>query len=167
MSGAKLISSPSSVSGVEHSAMVPASITAPLGAPLIETGGRSRAPLVIGAAALLAFAVVFLVMFIGKRPEPQPPVAATPPPPVTVTVTVPAPAPPAPVAAAAPAVDPSALPADDEPTLTTKPGKVGRAARTAKGAPAAAAPAAAKPAAPAPAAAAPPPSDVDLSSPYR
>jgi serine/threonine-protein kinase len=57
-------------SGGEQSGMVASPISAPLGAPSLETGGRSRAPVVIAAAAIFGFIVVGgLVMFNGQRNE--------------------------------------------------------------------------------------------------
>jgi hypothetical protein len=150
--------------GSEHSGM----IAAPLGAPLIETGGRSRAPLIIAGAALGGFIVVgLLAVAMGRRDVP----AATPPPPQTVVITQPAP----PVAPAPGAASPSAVTtavaveelAPERPAPGEKPpaAKGGRSRPRSVGP--AAAPAPAAPAAPAKAPATPAPSDVDLSNPYR
>jgi serine/threonine-protein kinase len=175
-------------SGNEHSGMVAAPIPAPLGAPLIETGGRSKAPLVIAGAAVFGFVVVgALVLLTGRRTE-APPAAVAPPPaqqvpaqpaavaPPVATVVAAAPAPtqpPAPpvapqnTAAPAPAAPTGAATA--EPAQFVPHGAVGhthgRAAAATPAQPAStggSAPtkAPAKPAEPSG-------SDIDLSSPYR
>jgi len=62
-----LMGAPTGTTG-EQSGMVATPITAPLGAPTLETGGRSRAPVVIAAAAIFGFIVVGgLVMVNGRR----------------------------------------------------------------------------------------------------
>lgn len=62
-----LMGAPTGSSG-EQSGMVASPITAPLGAPALETGGRSKAPVIIAAAAIFGFIVVGgLVMVNGRR----------------------------------------------------------------------------------------------------
>jgi hypothetical protein len=156
--------------------MVAASISAPLGAPPIETGGRSKAPLIIAAAALGGFVIVGLLVMVMGRDQggPQPPAAALPPAAPVQTVVV--------VQTAAPAPAPSAVPspgaavakpeASAESTESAAPGTPRSTGKVRPGAkPAGPAPGvapvrpgpAAKPPEPAPA----PAGDVDLSNPYR
>lgn len=162
-----------------HSGLMPASIAAPLGAPLIETGGRSRAPLIIGAAALLGFVVVaVLVIFMGRKtdqPAPasaaQVPAAAPAPSPATPAAPVAtAAAEPAAVTAAAPATAAHAatVPSEEPGAASTgHTGHAGKWTRTSKAQSAPASPAGA-PAPPASPKAAPAGGgDIDLSSPYR
>jgi eukaryotic-like serine/threonine-protein kinase len=151
----------------EHSGMV----QSPLGASLYETGGRSKAPLVIAAAAAGGFVIVgLLVVLLRREVQTRPPV-----------VVQQAPAAQAPSGAVAPPATPIGTPAATAPVgqrpapptaIEDLPGTpppargapryYGR--RAAPAAPAAAPAAAPKPAKPAEPAAG---GDVDLSNPYR
>jgi len=162
-------------------------IAAPLGAPLIETGGRSKGPLVIVAAAVGGFLVVGLVvLLLGRRDVPPPVVIQAPPEtaaPAQAPAATAAPTPPVATAAAAPrtAEAPSpATPAGPVPnppaealrpgTHVARRGAVAAAPAAAASAHAAAPASTAPPAAtapPKPAAPKPEPGDIDLSSPYR
>ncbi len=53
-------------------------IAAPLGAPLVETGGRSRVPLIIAGAAIGGFLLVGIVVMLIERREPVPSTAPSP-----------------------------------------------------------------------------------------
>ncbi|HVU01555.1 MAG TPA: serine/threonine-protein kinase [Polyangiaceae bacterium] len=158
----------------EQSGMVASPIAAPLGAPLVETGGQSKAPWVIIGAAAAGFIIVALLVLLFRKEETQPPVVVQQAPVVQQPVqpaAVPAPSP-SPAAAPAPAAVAPAAPAavPEEPTAA-RPEPGARPARiphggAARPGPAAASPAATPTAAPKPAPAAPP-SDIDLSNPYK
>jgi serine/threonine-protein kinase len=156
-------------SGGEQSGMVASPIAAPLGAPSLETGGRSKAPLVIGAAAIFGFIVVGgLVMFNGRQGAVE---GARPAPAATVpAATVTSPAEPSPSATAQGTANPASASSNgieitEEPTLGVAKGRPGARPVRVTGAPARQP---APPAAPAPKPAAKPaePSE-DLSNPYR
>jgi serine/threonine-protein kinase len=158
----------------EHSGMVASPIAAPLGAPMLETGGRPKPTLVIAGAAALGFVIVALLVLLLRKESPPPPLPAAVQP-AAVQAPAAAPVTPAPVA---PAVATAAPPANSEPMVIEEPANPtqkgarggGHVARPVGGhaAPAAAPPAAA-PAAPKPAKPAEPASggDIDLSNPYR
>lgn len=172
-SQSQVLSSPG-LGGPEQSGMIASSIASPLGAPLIETGGRSRAPLIIGAAAVLGFLVIAVFVIFGGKKE-APAAAAQPVAPAVVAPAQPAPAPAAPAVATvatpattpATATPPSALPvATDEAEPTARRSAKWRAPKAGAAAAPAPAPAPAPAAKPAPAPAGGG-TDVDLSSPYR
>jgi eukaryotic-like serine/threonine-protein kinase len=154
--------------GGEQSGMVASPIAAPLGAPALETGGRSKAPLVIGAAAIFGFIVVGgLVMFNGRQSEgdaPRSAPAATAPAVATAPAATATPSATAHAGAADPASS-SGIEITEEPTPSAAKGRPGARPVRAPGAvrpqPAPVAPA------PAPKPAKPAEPSEDLSNPYR
>jgi serine/threonine-protein kinase len=158
-----LMGAPTNASG-EQSGTAP--ITAPLGAPSLETGGRSRAPVIIAAAAIFGFIVVGgLVMVNGRRSEADDGTARAPAAtalsPAATTAPTPSAAPPS--SAAPSAASSSGIEITDETPATAR-GRAGqRLPRMGTRAPPPAAPA---PAAPKPAPKPAEPSE-DLSNPYR
>jgi tRNA A-37 threonylcarbamoyl transferase component Bud32 len=184
-----LMGAPSLATG-EQSGMV--GIAAPLGAPYIETEGRSKAPLIILAAAIGGFLIVgIVVLLLGRRDDggvvvqgAAPPTSPVPAAPAIAPVgqvaapagstaspanAIAAPVPrtvelPEPPATAAPQL----APAGTRPGATEGAHAAPRAATSPRGRPAAAT-SAAPTAAPHPATGKPaePSGDVDLSSPYR
>ncbi|HEX7672122.1 MAG TPA: serine/threonine-protein kinase [Polyangiaceae bacterium] len=154
-------------------------IASPLGAPVLETGGRSKAPLIIAGAAAAGFVIVGLLVMLLRREESRPaPVVQQAQPAAVVAPSPPA----APAAAPASSAQPTAAPQSAQ--TGANPGELvpaarpdtipravyhgGRPARPAVAAVPAPGPAAA-PAHPLPAKPAEPAAggDVDLSNPYR
>lgn len=167
-----LMAAPTSTSG-EQSGMVASPITAPLGAPALETGGRSKAPIIIAAAAIFGFIVVGgLVMVNGRRNDDAQrsiPATTSPTPVATLAPTAAEPVATAPASARsaeAAGASSSGVEIIDETVPTAAKGRPGVRVRTAVGA-------TQRPAAPAPAAPAPKPApkpaepSEDLSNPYR
>jgi serine/threonine-protein kinase len=156
-------------SGGEQSGMVASPIAAPLGAPSLETGGPSRAPLVIGAAAIFGFIVVGgLVMFSGRQrddPNRSAPAATVPAAVATAQVATAAPSAPPPSSTAPPASS-SGIEITEEPTSSPAKGRSGAKLVRVPGPTARPQPAAAAPA-PAPKPAKPAEPGEDLSNPYR
>jgi serine/threonine-protein kinase len=155
----------------EQSGMVPS----PLGAPHLETGGRSNSPLVIAAAAAAGFVIVGLIVVLLRREQSRPPVvvvqpalpAATVQPPEAPATVESAAAPATPTVTAPVAQHPAPqMPSEELPAPSPRgaPRYYGRPQRSAPPSPPAGGPAAAKTAKPAEPAGG---GDVDLSNPYR
>jgi tRNA A-37 threonylcarbamoyl transferase component Bud32 len=165
---------PATVPG-EHSGM----IASPLGAPVLETGGRSKAPLIIAGAAAAGFVIVGLLVMLLRKEEARPALAAPQMPSSAVAAPTPAAVPAAPPGTAQPAAPQQPAQAgapSEESAVVGKPegivprggayrgGRPTRPAAVVAPAPSPVAPArpvSAKPAEPAAG------SDVDLSNPYR
>jgi tRNA A-37 threonylcarbamoyl transferase component Bud32 len=148
-------------------------IASPLGAPFIETGRRSRAPLIIAGAAAAGFVIVgLLVMLLRRGEEPRPPLVVQQQPAVAAPVPVPPAAPASTTVATAPSVQQPARASTGEQANGIRPdtlprgayrgGRPTRPAAVSTPGPAAQAhPAPTRPAEPAGG------GDIDLSNPYR